>query len=169
MELGHNGDGLLGANSIIVVYMDPLGRRSSSFRRVRVEDESAISDRPECDDAPRGADVPRGCDTCRPVEGMLGSSIRSTSVLAPSLNQPRFESCLSAKLEATKLPFSIRCASGFSDVCVPEGDCNPKPSTHKPSLLKGDTPMIRWSDGEDTWQLLASQQVLISPSSEPLL
>ena len=28
MELGpqnHNGDGLLGANSIIVVYMDPLG------------------------------------------------------------------------------------------------------------------------------------------------
>ena len=29
MELGpqnHNGDGLLGANSIIVVYMDPLGK-----------------------------------------------------------------------------------------------------------------------------------------------
>ena len=29
MELGpqnHNGDGLLGANSIIVVYMDPLGQ-----------------------------------------------------------------------------------------------------------------------------------------------
>ena len=132
MELGpqnHNGDGLLGAYSTIVVYMDPLGRRSSSFRRVRVEDESA-TDRPECDDAPRGADVPRGCDTCRPVEGMLGSSIRSTSVLAPSLNQPRFKSCLSAKLEATKLPFSIRCASGFADVCVPEGDSNPKPSTH---------------------------------------
>ena len=30
MELGpqsHNGDGLLGPNSIIVVYMDPLGNR----------------------------------------------------------------------------------------------------------------------------------------------
>ena len=31
MELGpqnHNGDGLLGPNSIIVVYMDPLGKRA---------------------------------------------------------------------------------------------------------------------------------------------
>ena len=27
----HNGDGLLGANSIIVVYMDPLGLVSLSF------------------------------------------------------------------------------------------------------------------------------------------
>ena len=33
MELGpqnHNGDGLVGANSIIVVYMDPLGTPSST-------------------------------------------------------------------------------------------------------------------------------------------
>ena len=32
MELGapnHNGDGLLGPNSIIVVYMDPLGKQGS--------------------------------------------------------------------------------------------------------------------------------------------
>ena len=36
MELGpqnHNGDGLLGLNSIIVVYMDPLG--SLLFRGLR--------------------------------------------------------------------------------------------------------------------------------------
>ena len=35
MELGpqhHNGDGLLGLNSIIIVYMDPLGSQSSAFR-----------------------------------------------------------------------------------------------------------------------------------------
>ena len=34
MELGpqnHNGDGLLGPNSIIVVYMDPLGKRPQVF------------------------------------------------------------------------------------------------------------------------------------------
>ena len=34
MELGpqnHNGDGLLGTNSIIVVYMDPLGQRSKGL------------------------------------------------------------------------------------------------------------------------------------------
>ena len=34
LELGpqnHNGDGLLGANSIIVVYMDPLGKHDQSF------------------------------------------------------------------------------------------------------------------------------------------
>ena len=33
MESGpqnHNGDGLLGPNSIVVVYMDPLGNRQSS-------------------------------------------------------------------------------------------------------------------------------------------
>ena len=35
MELGpqnHNGDGLLGPNSIIVVYMDPLGHVSDRVR-----------------------------------------------------------------------------------------------------------------------------------------
>ena len=35
MELGpqnHNGDGLLGANSIIVVYMDPLGMPSVALK-----------------------------------------------------------------------------------------------------------------------------------------
>ena len=43
MELGpqnHNGDGLLGANSIIVMYMDPLGfiiearKLEHGFRRI---------------------------------------------------------------------------------------------------------------------------------------
>ena len=38
MELGsqnHSRDGLLGPNSIIVVYMDPLGTRKPSTARVR--------------------------------------------------------------------------------------------------------------------------------------
>ena len=39
MELSpqnHNGDGLLGANSIIVVYMDPLGNRVPFKGTIRV-------------------------------------------------------------------------------------------------------------------------------------
>ena len=38
MELGpqnHNGDGLLGLNSIIIVYMDPLGKFDAAARRAK--------------------------------------------------------------------------------------------------------------------------------------
>ena len=50
MELGpqnHNGDGLSGPNSIIVVYMDPLGKLRRSYDRRLQTPRSALNPEPQ--------------------------------------------------------------------------------------------------------------------------